>query len=403
MSSSQKLVTFFWEGINKHGEPAQGQRAAHNSKLIKAILRKDGISVHKICRKKSPIFRSAKISKTEITLFTRQISTLTTAGIPLIRALNVISREHRNLVMRELIDRLQASIEQGNSIATALNEYPCYFSELYRNLIMAGEHSGTLDILFDRIAIYQEKTSALIEKINKALYYPMAVMLVALLVAVVLLIFVMPQFQQLYTGFGTTLPSPTRLIIHLSELVQRFWWLLGFAIIGGNAGFLFARRRSASFATTIDKLLLQLPIVGQILEKSAVAKFARTLATTFAAGMPLISALQVVAGATGNRIFSRAILNIRENITTGQSLHAAIRQTKIFSSMVVQMIAVGEESGTLEKMLNKIADIFERDVDHIVEGLGSLLEPIIMVILGVFIGAFVIAMYLPIFKLGSIV
>lgn len=403
MHAQQKLIPFHWEGTNQLGEQVKGEQLASSAKLVHAILRSKGIAPHKVCRKAFPFLRLAKIRPIEITLFTRQIATLILAGIPLIRALNVISRGHRNPSMRELIDRLQTTIEQGNSVAAALNEYPRYFSNLYCSLVLAGEHSGTLDVLFDRIATYKEKTDTLIRKIKRALYYPLVVILLALCITLVLLILVIPQFQMLYASFDAVLPGPTRWIISLSALVQTYWWLLVLVVPTFSLGFAFALRSSSTFAIAVDQLLLHVPVVGQILEKSAIAKFARTLATTFAAGMPIGNALQIIAGSTGNRIFTNAIINIRENVMIGQSLNVAAKQTKHFPGLVIQMIAIGEESGTLEKMLNKIATLYENDVDHLIENIGTLLEPAIMVILGILIGGFVIAMYLPIFKLGSIV
>lgn len=395
--------TFLWEGINQHREAVKGEISVINSKFIKLILRKKGIVVQKIRRKPLLTFRSTKIYSKDITLFTRQISTLIIAGLPLLQSLQIIARGYHISAMRELIDHLQTSIEKGNSVSHTLNEHPRHFNELYRNLVLAGEQSGTLDILFDRIATHREKTAALIAKIKKALYYPIAVISIAVMVAIVLLIFVIPQFQTLYAKYGAVLPYPTRVVIHLSEFIQHFWWIFILVIIIIIAGFSSALRHSEFFAITIDRLILQFPAIGKILEKSAIAKFCRALAITFASGLPLINALQIVAGTTGNRIFTQAILQMREFVTTGQPLHVATRQTKIFPHIMIQMIAVGEESGALEKMLCKIADIFEREVDDMVQSFGSLIEPLIMIILGTLIGGFVIAMYLPIFKLGSVI
>lgn len=398
-----KRLLFHWQGTNEAGKFVKGEQLAINPRLLNDSLKKQKISVHQIKKKVKPLFSSRKIKNTEITIFTRQIATMLTAGIPLIQAFTLIGRGQSKPAMRNLIGCLQTSIEQGNSVASALSEYPRYFNELYRTLVRAGEHSGALDILLDRLATYKEKTEILVRKIKKALYYPIAIILVALLVLVALLMFVIPQFQMLYTGFGAVLPAPTRFVIYLSQLVQSCWWFLLLGLIIASAIFTFAQRNFFGFALAMDQLLLRLPIFGVIFKKSAIAKFARTLATTFSAGMPLVSALQVVSGVTGNRNFTSAILKICENVTIGQSLHASIRETKLFPDMVVQMIAVGEESGTLEKMLNKIADIFEQNVDHVIEEMSSLLEPFIMIILGTLIGGFVITMYLPIFKLGSVI
>lgn len=397
-----KNTLFQWEGINSAGKIVNGEQKAINSRLLKANLRQQGITARKIKKKAQRFFSIRKIRNVEITIFTRQVTTMLAAGIPLIQTLNLISRSHNNPAMRQLINNLQTSIEQGNSIGNAMSQHPKYFNELYRNLVTAGEHSGALDILLDRLATCKEKTENLITKIKKALYYPIAIIIVALLVLIVLLVFVIPQFQLLYSGFNAVLPMPTQLVITLSKFIQSYGWMMLILIIIMNLIFMLLRRHLSEFNLFIDKLVLKMPLLGSIFAKSAIARFSRTLATTFAAGMPLITALQIVAGVTGNRIYMHAILKIRDNVIHGQSLHQSLQNVNLFPNIVVQMIAVGEESGALEKMLNKIADIFEQEVDHLVEGLGNLLEPFIMLVLGLFTGSFVIAMYLPIFKLGSV-
>jgi type IV pilus assembly protein PilC len=357
----------------------------------------------KIRKKITWPFLTHKISTTDITRFSRQLATLLTASIPLIQALDLLKHGHNKTVMQDLIDSLKTTLEKGGSVTEALSKYPQHFNALYRNLINVGERTGELDHMFDRIASYKEKTDLLKQKIKKALFYPAAVLFVAILVTVAMLIFVVPQFIALFAGFGAQLPFATRVIVALSQFLQQHGWLLLIFIVLLSVSLRWIISRSTHFANQIDIVLLKLPLIGHILVKAIVARFTRTLATTFAAGLPLADALEAVAGATGNNLYAQATLHIRENVVTGQSLQQALQQTNLFSSLVIQMIDIGEESGTLDAMLNKVATMFEEEVERAADNFGNLLEPLIMIILGIIIGSLVIAMYLPIFKLGSVI
>lgn len=405
MAGRPKQSIYIWEGTNKRGEKVRGEITASSIPLVKAELRRQLISPAKVRRKPKPLFgeRKKKISSNDVTVFSRQMATMLTAGIPLVQAFDIVGRGHSNPSMTELINNLRSDVESGNTFAEALKKHPRHFNELFCNLVDAGEQSGSLDTMLDRVATYKEKIESLKGKIKKAMFYPTAVLIVAFLVTAGLLIFVVPQFESLFKGFGADLPALTRLVITLSELFQAYWWLMFGSIIGIVWTFLFMKRSSKKVAFQFDRILLRLPVIGKILEKASVARFARTLAITFAAGLPLVDALHSVAGATGNMLFARATDRIREDVATGSQMQMAMRSTKLFPNMVIQMVAIGEESGALEQMLSKVADFFEEEVDNAVDGLSSLLEPLIMAILGTLVGGLVIAMYLPIFKLGSVV
>lgn len=343
------------------------------------------------------------ITRTEITSFSRQTATMLAAGIPLLQSLEFIIRAHHNPHFRTLLQQVKIMIANGYSVAAALKKYPCYFNDLYCNLISAGENSGALELIFNRIATYQEKTDQLILKIKKALYYPVAVILIAFSVTLLMLLFIVPQFQVLFANCGAQLPAFTRVIIALSKNITQHWFA---AILFSTLSIYCLRtahQRSNQFAYYTDKIALRLPIIGNILKNAALARFARTLATTFAAGMPLVAALTLSAGAAGNRLYTQRLLYVRETISSGQTLQSALRKTQLFPDMLLQMIAIGEESGSLATMLGKTADLCETEVDQKIEGLSSLLEPVVMLILGIVIGGLVIAMYLPIFKLGTVV
>lgn len=397
------VFTFRYMGMNKTGEKVVGLIDSRSLVLAKVELRKQGIIIHNIARKRNTIFtiKNTKITTGDIALFSRQLATMIESGIPLVQSFDIISKGQSNQHFKELINNIRKDVESGFTLAEALLKHPAYFNELICNLVDAGEKSGTLDIMLNKIAAYKEKTETIKKKIKKALTYPIAVLVVALIITVGLLIFVVPQFEALFKGFGAELPAMTQAIIYLSRFFQLYWYLF-FCVIG-CAVFccIYLKKYSSDFRQFIDRMLLKAPVIGTIIEKAAIARFARTLSITFAAGLPLVNALKSVAGATGNIIFTQATELIKNEVSTGQQISKAMKNTLLFPNMVVQMVAVGEESGTLEKMLRKIADFYEEDVDNSVDSLSNLLEPIIMSILGILVGGLVIAMYLPIFKLGS--
>ena len=394
---------FLWTGTDKRGVRVKGQSRGSSPSLIKADLRKQGIKPLKV-KKKSTLFESAgktKIIPKDIAIFFRQLATMMAAGVPLVQAFEIIGRGHDNKGMRDLILNIKYEVESGTGLSDSLEKHPMYFDALVTNLVNAGEQAGVLEGLLDKIATYKEKTEILKAKIKKAMFYPMAVMIVAVIVTSILLIFVVPQFEQLFSSFGADLPAFTRVVVNMSEFLQAYWWIVfGIATIAIVA-MMQAKKRSLAFNRGIDRMILKLPIVGPIMVKAAIARYARTLATMFAAGVPLVEALQSVAGATGNVVYSDAVLQIRDSVATGQQLQFAMNQTGLFPNMIEQMVAIGEESGALDTMLNKAADFYEQEVDDAVDALSSLLEPIIMSILGVLIGGLVVAMYLPIFKMGA--
>jgi len=400
-----KRNVFAWEGTDKKGKKVKGESNAANPSVVKADLRRQGIKPLKV-RKKSDLFsrtKKKKIIPKDIAVFMRQLATMMSAGVPLVQAFEIIGRGHENPSMQELILTIKADVESGGTLASALAKHPLYFDELVCNLVVAGEQAGILEGLLDKIATYKEKTEALKAKIKKALTYPTAVVVVAFVVTAVLLIFVVPTFQELFEGFGADLPVFTQMVINMSEWMQSNWWLLVLVLIGCVYGFGQAKRRSPKFAHTLDRITLKLPVVGEILTKAIIARYARTLSTMFAAGVPLVEAMESVAGAAGNVVYTEAILQMRDNVATGQQLQLSMTQTGMFPNMVVQMVAIGEESGSLDAMLAKVADFYEAEVDDAVDNLSSLLEPLIMAVLGILVGGLVIAMYLPIFKMGAVV
>jgi type IV pilus assembly protein PilC len=394
---------FIWTGTDKRGVRVKGQTRGSNPTLIKADLRKQGITPLKI-KKQSSLFsqqRKKAITAKDIAVFFRQLATMMSAGVPLVQAFEIIGRGHDNISMRNLILKIKSEVESGTSLSETLAKHPTHFDELVVNLVNAGEQAGVLEALLDKIAVYKEKTEYLKSKIKKAMFYPAAVIVVAIIVTAILLIFVVPQFEQLFTSFGADLPAFTRLVVNLSEFMQDWWWLVFGGAVGVVVGILQAKKRSRKFSRFFDRVLLKLPIVGTIMHKASIARYARTLSTMFAAGVPLVEALESVAGATGNVVYSDAVLMIRDSVATGQQLQFAMSQTGLFPNMVEQMVAIGEESGALDTMLSKVADFYEQEVDDAVDALSSLLEPLIMSILGILIGGLVVAMYLPIFKLGA--
>jgi len=400
-----KQSVFLWEGSDKRGTKVKGESPGANPAMVKAELRRRGIVPKKV-RKKSALFASAKgkkITAKDIAIFSRQLATMMSSGVPLVQSFEIIGRGHENPRMQTLLLQIKNDVESGNPLAESLAKHPLQFDELFCNLVKAGEHAGILEALLHKIATYKEKTEAIKAKIKKALFYPTAVIVVALIVTAILLIFVVPQFEELFSGFGASLPAFTQMVINLSRFTQDWWFLLLAGFIGMIYAFVQLKRRSVKFGHALDKMSLKLPIVGPILNKAAIARFSRTLSTMFAAGVPLVEAMDSVAGATGNIVYSDAIIRIRDEVSTGRQLNAAMRDANLFPSMVVQMVAIGEESGALDEMLGKVADFYEDEVDNAVDGLSSLLEPLIMAVLGVLVGGLVIAMYLPIFKLGAVV
>lgn len=401
-----KEYTFKWEGTDKKGNRVKGENVGPSESLIKQNLRRMGINPISV-RKQSALFSSSKpagkIESSDIAIFSRQMAVMMTAGVPLVQALEIIGRGHDKPAMGQMILGIKAYIEGGAPFAESLGKFPLYFDELFVNLVDAGERSGALETLLDKIATYKEKTEAIKKKVKKALTYPISVMVIAMIVSGILLYFVVPQFESLFKGFGADLPAFTQMVINMSKWLQEFWWLL-FMIIGGSIySFVFFKKRSAAFRRFLDRLALKIPIVGDILYKSAVARFARTLSTMFAAGVPLVEAMESVAKASGNIVFTEAILTMRDQVATGQQLQLTMTQSGLFPNMAVQMIAIGEESGALDQMCAKVADFYEAEVDNLVDSLSSLMEPMIMAFLGVIVGGLVIAMYLPIFKMGAVV
>lgn len=402
--AAAKEFTFKWEGTDRKGKRMSGQTIAANEGVVKIQLRKQGINPLRV-RKQSSLFgaRKKKIESADIAIFSRQMATMMTAGVPLVQALEIVGKGHENPSMGELILAIKASIEGGASFAESLAKHPLYFDDLFVNLVDAGEKSGALETLLDKIATYKEKTEAIKKKVKKALTYPTAVLVVAFVVTGILLYFVVPQFESLFQGFGADLPAFTQFVVGLSKWLQAYWWMVLLGIGGIGFSFVQMKQRSAAFRRWLDRISLKLPVVGDILYKSAVARYHRTLSTMFAAGVPLVEAMDSVAGAAGNIIFYENILSIRDQIASGTQLQLAMSQTGLFPPMAVQMVAIGEESGALDDMCAKVAEFYEDEVDNMVDTLSSLLEPLIMSVLGVLVGGLIVAMYLPIFKMGAVI
>lgn len=402
--AAAKEFTFKWEGTDRKGKRMSGQTVAANEGVVKIQLRKQGINPLRV-RKQSSLFgaRKKKIESADIAIFSRQMATMMTAGVPLVQALEIVGKGHENPSMGELILAIKASIEGGASFAESLAKHPLYFDDLFVNLVDAGEKSGALETLLDKIATYKEKTEAIKKKVKKALTYPTAVLVVAFVVTGILLYFVVPQFESLFQGFGADLPAFTQFVVGLSKWLQAYWWMVLLGVGGIGFSFVQMKQRSAAFRRWLDRISLKLPVVGDILYKSAVARYHRTLSTMFAAGVPLVEAMDSVAGAAGNIIFYENILSIRDQIASGTQLQLAMSQTGLFPPMAVQMVAIGEESGALDEMCAKVAEFYEDEVDNMVDTLSSLLEPLIMSVLGVLVGGLIVAMYLPIFKMGAVI
>lgn len=397
---------FVWEGQDKSGKRVKGEMTGQSDALIKASLRRQGIKPLKVRKKPKPLFGGSgkkKITSKDITVFSRQLATMISSGVPLVQSFEITGRGHENPAMQDLILSIKADVEAGNNLTEALRKHPLQFNELYCNLVQAGEQSGILEAILHKIATYMEKTEALKSKIKSALFYPTAVIVVAFIIVAILMLFVIPAFEELFSNFGADLPALTQLLIDTSQFFQQYWWLMLAVIVGTVVGFGMAKQRSLKFAHFLDRISLKIPVIGSILEKSAIARFSRTLETMFAAGTPLVESMTSVAGACGNIVYHDATIKMRDEISTGTQLQAAMRDTQLFPNMVVQMVAIGEESGAIDTMLGKVADWYEQEVDDAVEALTSLLEPMIMAFLGVVIGGIVVGMYLPIFKLGSVV
>jgi type IV pilus assembly protein PilC len=400
---SGKQFPFVWEGMDKKGKRVNGRMLSTTENAVRADLRKQGVMPKKV-RKEIQLFKSeGKVKSEDISLFSRQLATMLQAGIPMVQAFEIVGNGHDKPAMQKLILAIKGDVEAGTSLHESLGKHPLYFDKLYTNLVEAGEHAGALETLLDKIATYQEKTEALKKKIKKAMMYPAAVVAVAVIVTIVLLIFVIPQFESLFKSFGADLPAFTQLVVNMSKGVQSYGIFMALVIGGAGYTFFYFKKRSRPMQESLDRILLKMPIVGPIMVKAAIARYARTLSTMFAAGVPLVEALTSVAGATGNIVYENATLRIRDEVSTGQRLQRSMESTGLFPNMVIQMIAVGEESGSLDSMSAKVADFYEADVDAAVDGMSSLLEPLIMAILGVLVGGMVIAMYLPIFKLGAVV
>ena len=405
MNKIKTLDTFLWVGVNARGKKLQGELTGESIALVKAQLRRQGITPSKVKRKAKPLFgsRVQKITAKDIALITRQIATMLMAGVPLIHSVEMIGSGSKNKSVARLMEGIGDDIKAGIPLSQALRKHPRYFDDLYCDLVASGEQSGALDKIFDRVALYKEKAEALKSKIKKAMFYPIAVLVVALIVTSILLIFVVPQFQDIFNGFGAELPAFTLMVIGISEFMQENWWVILIAVVATGYAYKEALLKSKKLRDANDRAILKLPIIGMILNKAAVARYARTLSTTFAAGVPLVDALDSAAGASGNAVYRYAILEIKAEVSSGNQMNWAMRNSKIFPDMVVQMVAIGEESGSLDGMLAKVATIYEQEVDDAVDGLSSLLEPLIMAVLGVLVGGLIVAMYLPIFQLGSVI
>ncbi|MDZ7827999.1 MAG: type II secretion system F family protein [Halofilum sp. (in: g-proteobacteria)] len=392
---------FDWEGKDQKGNKVQGRMSGPNADWVKAQLRRKGTTPSKVrpARDKS---RKGKITPGDIAIFARQLSTMLNAGVPMVQSFDIVGNGLDNRAMGNLVLTIKTDIEGGSNFSTALSKHPRYFDDLFVNLVAAGEQSGTLDNLLDKIATYKEKTEALKAKIKKAMFYPIAVMIVAFIVTTILLVWVVPQFQSLFENMGGQLPAFTQMVVNMSEWFQQYWYMMFGGVAVAVVAFIEGKKRSKAMADGLDKLALKIPLLGDILVKAAIARFARTLSTMSAAGVPLVEALESVAGASGNVVFERAILQMRDESSAGQQLQVSMERTGLFPNMVLQMVAIGEESGSLDAMLAKVADYYEAEVDNAVDGLTSLMEPIIMAFLGVVIGGLVIAMYLPVFKMGEV-
>lgn len=397
-----KEVTYSWEGKDKKGKSVKGEIRATGESFVSATLRRQGITVTKV-KKQSSFSSKGSVSDKDITLFTRQLATMMKAGVPLLQSFDIVGKGHSNPAVAKLLLDIKSDVETGSSMSAAFRKYPLYFDSLFCNLINAGEQAGILDTLLDRLATYKEKILAIKSKIKSALFYPISIIVVAFVIVAVIMIFVIPAFKELFSSFGADLPGPTIVVMAISDIFVKWWWAIFGSIGFGLWFFFYTWKRSLSMQATMDRLILKVPVFGPLIRKATIARWARTLATMFTAGVPLVEALDSVAGASGNRVYYDATKKVQSEISTGTSLTVAMQNTNVFPNMVLQMTAIGEESGALDSMLSKVADFFEAEVDDAVDALASLMEPLIMVVLGVLIGGLVVAMYMPIFKMGSVV
>lgn len=403
--STMELKPFVWEGTDKRGVKMKGEQPAKNANLLRAELRRQGIMPSVVKPKPKPLFGSAgsPVGAKDIAFFSRQMAIMMKSGVPIVSSLEIIASGHKNPRMRKLVDAVRNDIEGGSSLHEAISKHPVQFDELYRNLVRAGESAGVLETVLDTIATYKENIEALKGKIKKALFYPAMVVTVAILVSTILLIFVVPQFEEVFKNFGAELPAFTQMIVSASRFMVAYWWVMLAVLLGALFGSIYAYKRSPKMQHTMDRLILKVPVIGQIMNNSAIARFARTTAVTFKAGVPLVEALGIVAGATGNKVYEEAVLRMRDDVSVGYPVNMAMKQVNLFPHMVVQMTGIGEEAGALDTMLFKVAEYYEQEVNNAVDALSSLLEPMIMVFIGTIVGGMVIGMYLPIFKLGAVV
>ncbi len=397
------MQIFVWEGKDKRGTKMKGEQPSKNANLVRAELRRMGITPTVVKPKPKALFGGAgkRVKPREIAIFSRQLATMMKSGVPIVTSLEIIAGGQKNPKAKELYNNLRADIEGGSSVYEALGKHPVQFDELYRNLVKAGESAGVLETVLDTIASYKENIESLKGKIKKALFYPATVIAVAILVSAILLVFVVPQFQQVFASFGADLPAFTKMIVAASDFMIAYWWLVLGVVVGTIAVFIYFKKRSLPFAHFLDRMMLKLPVVGQILHNASIARFARTLAVTFKAGVPLVEALDIVSGATGNTVYEKAVKRIRDDVSVGYQMNMAMKQVNLFPHMVIQMTAIGEEAGALDAMLFKVAEFYEQEVNNSVDALSSLLEPMIMIFIGVIVGAMVVGMYLPIFKLAA--
>jgi type IV pilus assembly protein PilC len=403
--ATMELQPFVWEGTDKRGVKMKGEQLAKNANLLRAELRRQGINPGTVKTKPKPLFGAAgsSIKPKDIAFFSRQMATMMKSGVPIVSALEIIGSGHKNPRMKKMVDTIRTDIEGGSSLHEAISKHPVQFDELYRNLVRAGESAGVLETVLDTIASYKENLEALKGKIKKALFYPAMVLVVAFLVSTILLVWVVPQFEEVFQSFGADLPAFTQMVVNLSRFMVSWWWLIAIVAIGAVVAIAMTYRRSEKMQHTVDRLILKVPVIGQIMHNSAIARFSRTTAVTFKAGVPLVEALGIVAGATGNKVYGEAVLRMRDDVSVGYPVNMAMKQLNLFPHMVIQMTGIGEEAGALDTMLFKVAVYYEQEVNNAVDALSSLLEPMIMVFIGTIVGGLVIAMYLPIFKLGAVV
>jgi type IV pilus assembly protein PilC len=398
-----QMTTYDWVALDKRGKRMKGEMPAKNASLVKAELRRQGMNPQTVRERGKPLFGAtgSSVKPRDVAIFSRQIATMMASGVPMVQSFEIIADGQKNIRFKNILVDVKQGIEGGASLHEALGKYPIQFDELYRNLVRAGESAGVLDTVLDTVATYKERMEGIKSKIKKALFYPVMILVVALLVSMILLLFVVPVFEKTFRDAGAELPAPTQIVVSASQFMQSYWWVVVTVIVGGVVSLVMAKRRSVKFAHFLDRVMLKLPVIGNILRQSAIARFARTLGVTFRAGVPLVEALEAVAGATGSIVYGDAIRQMRDDISVGHQLQLAMRQTGLFPNMVIQMTAIGEESGALDNMLFKVAEFYEEEVNNAVDTLSTLMEPMIMVILGVLVGGMVVSLYLPIFKLAG--